>query len=207
MSASKLYKPRDVMIDIETLATSSNAAVIQIGACTFDEKSEFLVSIDPNGYDGRCGLEEWHDKDYRIDERTVAWWEEQGEAARESLQINQVANPSIALHELEKWLKSTGFQKSYRTSGRSVWANGVQFDISILRYMYLVERGDNNATPWHYRQEKDLRTLFRLFANHFPKGDMNRLRRGLVKHRADHDCIAQVRSLRKILDSLVIKDA
>jgi hypothetical protein len=47
---TKLYKPRDIMLDIETLATRNDAAIIQIGACTFDEKSTFIVSVDQDFY-------------------------------------------------------------------------------------------------------------------------------------------------------------
>ena len=188
-----LWKPRDVMIDIETLATRNDAAIIQIGACTFDEKNTFLVSIDQNFYNEA-------DHPYHVDPRTVEWWASQGEEAQESLNMNVVSNPGSALMEFDKWLKSTGFQKSYKFGSRGIWANGVQFDCSILRYAYSQEQGHNDACPWHYRQEKDLRTLYGMF--HKVAGTRKVDQTGLVKHRADHDCIRQARGTKLILDHL-----
>ena len=191
-----LWKPRDVMVDIETLATRNDAAIIQIGACTFDEKSKFLVSIAQDFYS-----EEAPGRDsYHVDDPTVAWWAEQGEEAKESLSINVVDNPATALYEFEKWLKSTGFQKSYKFSGRSIWANG-QFDIPILRHAYSVEQGHNDRAPWHFRQEKDSRTLYALFRHLVDFRELNSS--DLVKHRADHDCIRQARGVKAMLDALL----
>lgn len=194
-----LWKPRDIMLDIETLATRNDAAIIQIGGCTLDEKNTFLVSIDQDFYlpEDAPGREHYH-----VDPQTVQWWESQGKEAQESLSMNVVSNPSCALDELGKWLKSTGFQFSYKGSARSVWANGVQFDISILRYAYSIEKGHNNKTPWHYRQEKDLRTLFRLLSCRVEAGELNKCREGLVRHRADHDCLTQARGLKLLLDTI-----
>lgn len=192
---TKLWKPRDVMIDIETLATRNDAAVIQIGAATFDEKSTFLVSVDPRFYaEGNAGAD-----DYCVDEKTVKWWDEQSEEAKEALKINVVSCIGEALEELRKWLKSTGFVSSYRRGSRAVWANGVQFDMSILRYAYSIEEGHNNRCPWHYRQERDLRTLYGVFNKlEIPKVNTD----DLVKHRADHDCVRQIRWTKAILDTI-----
>jgi hypothetical protein len=195
---SKLWKPRDIMIDIETLATRNDAAIIQIGACTLDEKNTFIVSIDQDFYlpEDAPGRDS-----YTVDPRTVAWWASQGAEAQESLGLNVVSNPASALDKLGAWLKATGFKASYN-SGRSVWANGIQFDIPILRYAYSIEKGHNNETPWHYRQEKDQRTLLRMLSRRVKPGVLNEVREGLVRHRADHDCIAQARSLKLLLETI-----
>lgn len=184
------------MIDIETLATRNDAALIQIGAATFDEEQSFLVSVDQEFYlgDGAPGA-----KNYFVDPRTVKWWETQGEAAKTSLATNVVDNPGYALEALNKWLKATGFQSSYKRGARGVWANGVQFDMSILRYAYSIETGHNNNTPWHYRQERDMRTIVQVFGKTLegqPKCE------GLTKHRADHDCIRQIRLTKAILSNI-----
>jgi hypothetical protein len=198
-----LWKPRDIMIDIETLATRNDAAIIQIGACTFDEKNTFLVSVDQEFYyqdTQDCQFPE--ESAYHVDSRTVAWWATQGQEAKDSLAMNVVANPGAALYEFDKWIKSTGFQKSYKFTGRSVWANGVQFDCSILRYAYSIEQGHNDAAPWHYRQEKDSRTLYALFRG---IGNVKNVdQTGLIKHRADHDCLRQARGVKVMLDAIKV---
>jgi hypothetical protein len=187
------------MIDIETLATRSDAAIIQIGACTFDEKHLFLVSIDRDFY---LGDDAPGAADYHTDPKTIAWWDSQPQEAQDSLTMNVVDNPGTALAELDKWIKSTGFQFSYKANARSVWANGVQFDLSILRHAYSIEKGHNDNAPWHYRQERDLRTLFRMLSCRVKSGALNKCREGLVRHRADHDCITQARGLKLLLETI-----
>ena len=82
-----------VMIDIETLSSASNAAIVSIGACMFDmtkgadyadPEDSFLVGIDPEYYPTICPGE------FDISARTCKWWSQQSDAARASLMINQM---------------------------------------------------------------------------------------------------------------------
>lgn len=183
---------RNIMVDIETYSTKPNAALIQIGACTFDEKDTFLVSIDPDYY-GPYTYDS--DPDFHIDPKTVAWWGTQSQEAQDSLSLHLVDTPKEALALFTAWIRSTGFRPNY--SGRpTIWANPPQFDLVILRNAM-----DHCSMdyPWHYRQERCARTIGREF-NTFAVGDESR--DGLIAHRADHDAIAQARWVKSIYRGL-----
>ena len=177
---------KDVMVDIETMSSWPTAAVIQIGACTFDESSLFLVSVVSTFYDN-VPLERYH-----IDPKTVKWWSEQSEEAKASLNMNLVDTPHEALSLFDEWLRSVGFTAT-REGRPGIWANPPNFDLTILRNAYRVE---NRRTPWHYRQERCCRTLWREFGDLVPVDPSDD---DLIKHRADHDAVRQARSANKIL--------
>ena len=67
---------QNVMVDIETLGTSSNSVILSIGAVEFDNENlgaEFEVYIDP---------ESCTDHGLVIDAPTVMWWLGQSNEAR-----------------------------------------------------------------------------------------------------------------------------
>ena len=177
-----------IMIDIETYSTANNAAIVQLGACTLDEKETFLISIDPEVYKHK-----WN-RAFDIDPKTVAWWDSQPLAARDGLKLRRVGSVEYALDEFCKWLKSVGFKASYGGQP-SVWANPPSFDLTILRNAFDV---CEFSRPWHYRQERCFRTLLREFGSPAVPCPED----GLTKHRADHDAIRQARSLNAIMSEL-----
>jgi hypothetical protein len=174
---------KHVMVDIETLATSNDAHIIQIGACWgFEDQirmeDNFLVSI-----------EERNPALYEIDDRTIEWWKKQSDEAIDSLRYNLVRTVADALDSFDAWLHELGFNKHWL-----IWANSPQFDLVIMRNAYDTELKCGKA-PWHYRQERDVRTVWQEI-------DRKReiaLPKGLLKHRADHDAVLQMVALLKRL--------
>ncbi len=177
-----------IMIDIETLATNTNAAIIQIGACTFDEKHIFLGSVASEHY-----FESKHD--FTVMNKTVEWWESQSEDAKNALRINLEPDLAVLLDKFILWFDHAGFK--YSKSGKpGVWANPPQFDLSIIRNAL---EAHNKPVPWHYRQERCARTIWREFRHKTGKT----ISEGLIKHRADHDAMRQARSIAAILSGVV----
>lgn len=183
---------KDVMIDIETLATRNDAAIIQIGAVAFDPKTgevgpSFLVSVDENFYEAVTP--------FHVCDKTAAWWVGQKEA-KKSLQINKVGTVYIALDRLHEFFESLGddfvIAKKRKKSSR-VWANPPQFDLSILRYAASKAYGHDTDVPWKYWQETDMRTLVHLRGPVRDEDleDLRKQAKGLISHRADHDAIRQ----------------
>lgn len=190
----------EYMIDIETLATRNDAAIISIGACKFDlgtgmVSDPFLVSIEATSYEYN-GLE----PEFYVDPETQAWWGKQGQEAKDALTINLVPSIYIALDRMNEWFEDSGFKKQYKHGGDRVWANPPQFDLSILRHAASKVYGRDNDVPWHYRQECDMRTLCHLNCT-VDTYDLPKSCDGLVKHRADHDAIRQAYVVDKILGS------
>jgi len=189
-------KPKHIMLDIETLATRSDAAIISIGGCVFsldkdaplagsDPDDTFLVSVNQDFYQNPWFAE------YFVDPSTVEWWDGQGQAAQEALSINLVETPGDALDVMDRFFERVGFKRNFNFDGDRVWANPTAFDCVIIRNAASIERSSDNAVPWHYRQETCLRTVFWM-NNDQPRRDRDT---DLVAHRADHDAIAQARAL------------
>lgn len=130
-----------VMIDIETMGTSKNAAVISIGAVRFDpdtgdvDPNHFYIKIDK--YDA--------DKHGVISLATLEWWEKQSKEARTEA-FSGASTTRHAAKALSDWLNP----------GDKVWGNGATFDITILESMY--EALDMDV-PWKFFDVRDCRTV------------------------------------------------
>jgi len=194
---------KHVMVDIETLSTKHNAAVLSIGACEFDEDgarydNPFLVSIPHACYDHIV----WNMpcQDYHKDKSTLEWWARQSEEAVEALEVNLVQSRRAAATAFAVWFASNGLNTA------RVWANGPQFDCVILRNLF--DREDVSC-PWHFRDERDCRTLYSLFMSSEVSGfyqmaqdAMKEAGIGNTSHRADHDAIRQAEVVRAMLEEL-----
>lgn len=129
---------RDVMVDLETLSSRSNAAIVAIGAVRFDLErgelgGEFLYNVEP-------------DERFHIDGNTVMWWLSQSREAQDALLIEPRGRIEYALDLFSRW-----FPK-----GAAVWGNGATFDNVILRHAYTV---CGLRAPWHYRDDRCFRTV------------------------------------------------
>lgn len=92
------------------------------------------------------------------DPETVKWWSEQSSEAQAAF-----ANPvdlKDALELFDQWLsqfaKFDDFASKADLSHVRIWANGPQFDVSILEAAY---HAVQLPTPWHYRAPRDFRTI------------------------------------------------
>ena len=182
-----------IMIDIETLSTRPDAAILQIGAVQFDRdtgavSNTFLVSVDKDFYDDN--------KAFHQDEETIKWWSKQPKAARDALNINKVKTLPLALDRLVEWAEDIGFEESYNFGEDEVWANG-QFDLPILSYAFGRMYGDG-VMPWKFRQERDLRTVMGELRINTREIELPEACDGLIAHRADHDAIRQAYQLMEI---------
>lgn len=144
---------RDVMVDIETMGRGHRAAIVSIGAVRFDpvackvgndEASKFYTTID---------LSNCQKLGQTIDADTVLWWLAQEERARVEILSHGSMGLQIAL------IRFASFVGTIRQS--RVWGNGSNFDNRILRDAYeLTDLG----CPWHYRDDRDMRTIVGLAA-------------------------------------------
>ena len=161
----------DLMIDIETLGTSREALVLQIGWCTFDTSTHQIADKTRlNLY----GTEQAHRK---IDFATAKWWMEQDRVI-----ANEVFNkPDTTLEDAKDQLKQIA-----RIS-EGVWANPPGFDLAILQSLF-------GESPWSYRKERCFRTVRNL---HDPNGKM-KPPVNLAKHDALADAVWQASYLLNI---------
>jgi exodeoxyribonuclease VIII len=165
-----------VMIDLETMSTRSNAAIASIGAVKFEVGTgigdTFYRTIDVR----TCKAVGLH-----IDPETVEWWKQQApEAQRALLKDNISLNQ--ALDEFTEW---------FGRSSLPVWGNGAGFDNVIMDNAY---RAINSKRPWRPWEDRCYRTIRNIIQ--IPADE----RQG-VYHNALDDAMHQTKHLLKILES------
>lgn len=137
------------MLDLETLSTKTHAAVISIGVCAFDQDQKVIAS---EGWAIRAA--DWHG---HVDPKTVKWWMEQNEAARNYSFSGTTSSLDAALaykNFVDQW------------GGDELWANDPDFDVTILKHWW--ERvqehhrfilGDFPGGPLRHRLPRSYRTI------------------------------------------------
>lgn len=171
------------MIDLETLSQSPTAAVISIGACTFDRtgvKDTFKVNIKP---------ETSKELGMTISADTVQWWSDQSKAAQDSVFLKAVP-AKFALKEFHAWYSSHPIKK--------IWSQGISFDLPIIEHAF---KKADLTIPWKYWESMDSRTIFSMFGY---RSDMLHRKYGSIEghHDALEDCKVQVLGLIDILDAM-----
>jgi exodeoxyribonuclease VIII len=137
---------RHLMVDLETLATSPDAAILTIGAVLFDPYSTRI-------YDKlymRVDLDSTTALGMKIDDSTIEWWSKQSAAAQEEAFSEENRIPIT--EAIEKFHK-------FAWNSEAFWSHGSIFDINILDTYY---RALKKAPPWNYWQVRDTRTVFDL---------------------------------------------
>ena len=137
---------KHLMVDLETLATTPNAAILTIGAVTFDPNSTKIY----NEFYRRVELESLDALDTYIDDGTLEWWSKQDEAAQDEAFDPEGREPIRSVLD--------DFYKFCMGSSR-FWSHGAAFDIVILEYYF---RKINKPFPWNFWDVRDTRTIFDL---------------------------------------------
>lgn len=168
-----------VMLDLETLSTRCDAAIIQIAAARFNPIAGTVC--ESGAFNVYVKVSPGH-----IDLNTVAWWMQQGVAAQvgKAVQDHGVAL-GVALSRLRDWLCEP---QGLPDPSLCVWAHGATFDLPILTYHYGLMSLD---VPWHYRAPRDTRTLYDLTPGGMPELPSDDTR----KHDALYDATLQAKQV------------
>ena len=132
-----------VMLDLETMGTASDSAIIAIGAVKFTDTAvleKFYVNVS---------LQSCIDVGLKIDGDTVMWWMQQSEEARASFTDNAV-HINLALQMFSKWINGD----------KQVWGNGASFDNAILSSAY---SKCQLSQPWKFWNDRCYRTIKSLY--------------------------------------------
>lgn len=140
---------KNIMIDLETLGTNSNATILSIGAVYFDEdrvyyNRQFYEKIDMNS----C-----HQFGLTDDEETVKFWERQSAEAKAELMKDMRPLDEV----LSKFYSFVEDKKSTK-----IWGNCCSFDNVILRNAFYA---CDMKPPWFFWDDRSYRTLKNLFPN------------------------------------------
>ncbi len=170
----------NVMLDLETMSTASNAAIVSIGAVKFSLNDDapnpivdtFYCTVDAKSC-AALGLE--------ISKATVEWWASQPREVMDSLRHNAIP--------LKKAL--TDFSKWYGSKSLPTWGCGASFDNVIIANAY---EAAGLIRPWKYWHDRCYRTMKEII-----KLDED-VRQGTY-HNALDDAMHQTTHLLKILGS------
>ena len=144
----------DIMVDLETMDSGPQAAIVAIGAVAFDVESGRLghalylpVSLSTSvKYGGKMGAD------------TVLWWLKQSkDASSEFTNEDECFHIEDALIEFESFINLVSDRDSVR-----IWGNGASFDNVILASAY------KNAflqVPWKFWNDRCYRTMKSLHPN------------------------------------------
>jgi hypothetical protein len=137
------------MIDLETMSTAGDAAILSIGIQPFDPREQGID--EAAGAVIHVDLQACMNAGLRVEAATVMWWMTQADDARAAL----VARDPVLLSEALRELTAFG-QKNGGWSWAQVWGNGAAFDIPILENAFRRCRLD---IPWAYNKVLDVRTM------------------------------------------------
>ena len=174
---------QDIMLDLETMSTEPNAAIIAIGAVEMD----FLARVLGREFYMVVSLKSSVESGGLIDADTVLWWMRQSDAARSAFTSGEAQPLAHALASFTEFVQDA--QPSGVPRKPLIWGNGAAFDNVILRSAYT--RLDMPC-PWEYRDDRCYRTLKAL------RPDTHALP-SLVKHHALEDAKAQALHLIEML--------
>jgi hypothetical protein len=166
------------MLDLETMGTCPDAAIMAIGAVYFDKdriESRFYEVIDLDSCVDSGGI---------MEASTVLWWMVQNDAARKAI-TSQGVSVLTALQHFNAWCQSLGEKKDL-----AVWGNGSDFDNVLLNATY---SRMGMALPWYYYNNRCYRTIKSLYPD-------IKIRREGTKHNALNDAENQANHLMDIFD-------
>lgn len=171
-----------LMLDIETLATSSEKAVVsQAALIGYDLDQDEIIPIrhhqyyplDPQIKAGRV-----------VDADTIIWWMTQPDAARSHF-IECASDDPEELPALLRNLQMM-FRDLVKNRPYEIYANSPNFDCTIMKSLF---NDHGMQMPWDFRMERDLRTLCSQ-ANINPK-EVPHVS-GFIPHNAYWDCRQQI---------------
>jgi 3' exoribonuclease, RNase T-like len=160
----------NVMLDLETYATRTDAVILSIGACFFDKEEV------GHGFYAVLDRDEQITKGRYVDPRTVGWWAVQSDAARKLFAEPQFGVVYI-LDAFSLWVATN----TQYPDDVKMWGNGSDFDNAILGNLY--DQYDLTK-PWRHSNNRCFRTLKNLCE---PFGSHDLPEREGTHHHALHD--------------------
>ena len=137
-----------IVMDIETLSTAKNAAIVSIGAVAITDEGDingmFYYPVD---------IDSCLEAGMVVDASTIKWWMNQNEAARNVFNA-PASDLLVVLCNFKVWC-NTYTEQNKRTY---FWGNGPEFDNAILDTAFrLVSTA--LTPPWKYNEAQSLRTI------------------------------------------------
>lgn len=151
-SYTHIKKFGNIMVDLETLSTHTNASIIEIAAVEFNKENGEIGDIFHQCID----VSDWTENKRHIEGSTLLWWMEQ-----DKVLLNKYKNHNSKLHTVLQRFRE--FYNEHTLNGNNeetvLWGNGSTMDITILQSAY---EHFKEPTPWKYWAVNDVRTIVNL---------------------------------------------
>jgi exodeoxyribonuclease VIII len=141
---------KNVMLDLETMGVTANAAIIAIGAVGFNLKTG---ELGPEFYQ-KISLTSSMENGGVVDASTILWWMAQSQEAKKVFD-GRVVSINQALYEFSIWMNQFG-------PDCHVWGNGASFDNTILTENF---RRCGIDRPWKFTKDRCYRTVKSMFSS------------------------------------------
>lgn len=172
----------DCMIDLETLATQPDAAVLTIGAVRFDPFGDEISNPKCDKFYVRVDVDSCDELGLVVNDDTINWWSQQSKEAQDEAFSQENRIPiRDAMNQLYKFVWGS----------KRVWSHGAAFDVVICEHIF---RKLEKAVPWTFWSVRDTRTLFDL--------GIDPQRPPVLKHHALEDAWNQAVGVQNILKKL-----
>lgn len=193
-----------VMVDIETIATSADAVIIQVGAkyFEFDGENTDFPGIDVDFLMDVAVGDQVKRLKRVIDPHTISWWMDDTKPDARVSVLSRDTSDSLfdVMNALNDYISRAKLHSRQTDAPFGVWANSPTFDLSIIRHA-MVQLGIEPC--WSYGREYDVRTL-RFLNNHLELGVDYDKANGGIAHNALDDSKGQskfVKSVFRVLNS------
>jgi exodeoxyribonuclease VIII len=174
------------MLDLETLATSTDAVVVSVGAVVFDPNTR---SAPGETFYRVLAMDEQVEYGRVISPETAIWWMNQSPEARAVFDAPR-DDADYTLEDFGAYLR--------RNSVEAMWGNGSDFDNIIWGSLY---ETFHVKRPWSYSQNRCFRTMKNLA---LPKEFIKPTRSG-THHNALDDAVYQALYLQEIVQALKLR--
>jgi hypothetical protein len=135
------------VLDLETLGTRPNSAILQIGITCIETKQTLGIQIG----EAIASTNEF----FGVDAATYDWWLKQDEAVREQVFATGLSHPE-ALLAIDRWVWEQAAATNVPLDYAIVWANDPEFDCVILKNAYGTY---TTPYPFNFRNHRSFRTL------------------------------------------------
>lgn len=152
-----------IVLDLETMGTKQDAAIIEIGMVIFNHTGQEGTTNVIGQWSGAISLQTAMTHGGTVSPDTVEWWMD---TERTEARNNWLTSTKMALHVALNGVAARIRDYSAINPLPLIWGNGVNFDNEILKSAY--ERLDVRV-PWKYTQNADFRTLKLLYKDLVPE--------------------------------------
>jgi 3' exoribonuclease, RNase T-like len=184
----------DVMVDIETLGTSSDATIFQIAAISFDIRTGDIL----DNFNGIADISV--EDNLKVDGSTLKWWLNTDKELLAHLLNNGDGSPTELLQDFHTWLT----QQTPVSSDLFLWGNGILFDNKMIQQQ-LEDIG--LFYPINYKNDRDVRTIVDLAGAKLGLSEKELKDQyndeSLVHHNAFDDVLYQVRLVTGCYNALI----